>query len=182
MSLKRMKLDLFTTNEGGKKTRKAHRRNQKHHNVVPMHAEKKPVIVGLVHANWCGHCQHLMPEWNKMEENVSKNPKLNNKCKIIKIESEHINKELPKYAKMTQQKNIPVQGYPTIFMIKKNRMVDMYGGERSSGALEQWIGDAVNGGYNPGFYGGKKSKSRKNRKTSKNHCKSCKKINIFKFW
>jgi len=145
--------------------------------------KKNPVIVGLVHANWCGHCKQLMPEWNRMEENISKNQKINNMCKIVKIESEHINEELPKYTEMTKRKNIPVQGYPTIFMIKQNRMVDMYGGERSAEALEQWISDAT---INQN--GGKKTKrnTRKNRKTSKktskNGCKSCKKINIFKLW
>jgi len=154
------------------------------HNKMPIQSEKNPVIVGLVHANWCGHCKQLMPEWNRMEENISKNPKINNMCKIVKIESEHINEELPKYSEMTQQKNIPVQGYPTIFMIKQNRMIDMYGGERNAEALERWISQAT---INQN--GGKKSKTRKNRKnrktpkkTSKNSCKSCKKINIFKFW
>ena len=165
---------------GRKKSMKSYHHKRQHKD-ANIHIEKKPVIIGLVHANWCGHCQHLMPEWNKMEDNISKNSKLNNKCKIIKIESEHVNEELPKYAEMTKQKNIQVEGYPTIFMIKKDRMVEMYGGERSAEALEKWIADAV-GANNTSFYGGKKSKTRKNTKSSKKQCNSCKKNSFFKFW
>lgn len=137
----------------------------------------KPVTVGLVHANWCGHCQHLMPEWNKMEHNIKNDPKLNTKCDIVKIESENISNELPKYETMINQK-IPVEGYPTIFLIK-NRQIEKYGGERTADSLEKWVAGAVNG-----YVGGKKhAKTRKtSRRSSKKGCKTCQKINIFKLW
>ena len=128
-------------------------------------------VVGLVHANWCGHCQHLMPEWNKMENNIKNDPKLNTKCNIVKIESEHVNNELPKYENMIKQK-IPVEGYPTIFLIKGGQ-IQKYGGERSAEALRGWVAGAVNG-----HVGGKTRKQ--TRKSSKKNCKSCN--NIFKLW
>lgn len=153
-----------------------------HDNVKKQHKKinnTPGVVVGLVHANWCGHCQHLMPEWDKMEHNIKNDHKLNTKCNIVKIESEHVNNELPKYENMINQK-IPVDGYPTIFLIK-NRQIEKYGGERSANALENWVAGAVNGVTH---YGGKKhAKTRKtSRKSSKPGCKSCKKINIFKLW
>jgi thiol-disulfide isomerase/thioredoxin len=128
-------------------------------------------VVGLVHANWCGHCQHLMPEWNKMENNIKNDPKLNTKCNIVKIESEHVNNELPKYENMINEK-IPVEGYPTIFLIK-NKRIEKYGGERSAEALRGWVAGAVNG-----HVGGKTRKQ--TRKSSKKNCKSCN--NFFKLW
>jgi thiol-disulfide isomerase/thioredoxin len=142
---------------------------------------KKPVTVGLVHANWCGHCQSLMPEWDKMEHNIKNNPKLDTKCNVVKIESQDINNELPKYESMINEK-IPVDGYPTIFLIKNNKM-EKYDGERSSKAIGGWVAGAING-----HVGGKKhAKTRKTstmklRKASKQNCKSCKKFNLFKLW
>jgi len=130
-------------------------------------------VVGLVHANWCGHCQHLMPEWNKMENNIKNDPKLNTKCNIVKIESEHVKNELPKYENMINEK-ISVDGYPTIFLIKNNK-IEKYGGDRSAEALGGWVAGAVNG-----YIGGKKHV--KTRKSSKKKCKSCKSFNIFKLW
>lgn len=141
------------------------------------HNINKPVTVGLVHANWCGHCQHLMPEWNKMEHNIKNDPKLNTKCDIVKIESENISNELPKYENMINEK-IPVDGYPTIFLIK-DKKIEKYGGERSAEALGGWVAGAVNG-----HIGGKKNvKTRKtSRKNSKKGCKTCKTFNLFKLW
>ena len=133
----------------------------------------KNVTVGLIHANWCGHCQHLMPEWNKMEHNIKNNPKLSANCEIVKIESEHLKNELPKYENMINEK-ISVDGYPTIFLIKNNK-IEKYSGDRSSEALGGWVAGAVNG-----YTGGKKHV--KTRKSSKKKCKSCKSVNIFKLW
>jgi thiol-disulfide isomerase/thioredoxin len=153
------------------------KKNHSQTNHKKINKNKKHVTVGLVHANWCGHCQHLMPEWDKMENNIKNNPKLNTNCNIVKIESENISNELPKYEKMINGK-IPVDGYPTIFLIKDNK-IEKYTGERNAEAIGGWVAGAVNGQH-----GGKKhAKTRKtSRKSSKKGCKSCKKYNIFKLW
>lgn len=165
-----------------------HKKSRKFNN------NKNQVIVGLVHAEWCGHCQQLMPEWKIMEENISTDSKLNKKCKIVKIESQYVDAELPKYAKMTKERNIPVEGYPTIFLIK-NHILQKYTGERNHENLKNWVEHSVHGGSN--FennqstndsandinLGGKKTnKTRKNRRTSKKGCSSCNKKNFFHFW
>ena len=36
----------------------------------------KPVIIGLIYANWCGHCQALKPEWNTFKKNLKMDKKL----------------------------------------------------------------------------------------------------------
>ena len=30
----------------------------------------KKILIGKVYANWCGHCQHLKPEWLKMKKEL----------------------------------------------------------------------------------------------------------------
>lgn len=138
---------------------------------------KNKVIVCLVHANWCGHCQHLMPEWNKMEQNIKNDSKINSKCEIVKIESENIQNELPKYERLINDK-IQVEGYPSIFLIK-DRKIEKYNGERTATALGGWVAGATNG-----HFGGKKTmKTRKTkRKSSKKNCKSCKSFSLFNKW
>lgn len=155
---------------------KRHKKLNKNNNNKQQDNTTKQVTVGLVHANWCGHCQHLMPEWNKMEHNIKNDQKLNKKCDIVKIESENISNELPKYENMINEK-IPIEGYPTIFLIK-NRHIEKYGGERNAEAIGGWVAGAVNG-----HVGGKPhEKTRKTTRKSSKKCKSCKSINLFKLW
>jgi thiol-disulfide isomerase/thioredoxin len=59
-----------------------------------------PTIV-LFHANWCGHCKKLIPEWINFEKIYHSTKGIN----VIKIESEE-NKSLMKLH--------DVNGYPTI--------------------------------------------------------------------
>jgi len=171
-------------NKAHKTYKKGHKKEDKKedkklHNIINDKVQDntvKPVTVGLVHANWCGHCQHLMPEWDKMENNIKNDPKLNTKCDIVKIESENYNKEIPKYENMINQ-SIPVEGYPTIFLIK-NRHIEKYGGDRTAEAISGWIAGAVNG-----HVGGKSNmKTKKTGRKSSKKCKSCKSFNLFKLW
>jgi len=161
------------------KTKKHNKPHIKRHEGVQNKNMKKPVIVGLVHANWCGHCQHLMPEWNKMEQHIKNDPKLSKKCDIVKIESEHVNNEIPKYENIIK-KEIRVDGYPTIFLIEGGQL-KTYGGERTAEALGGWVAGAVNS-----YFGGKKNTKKSSRKSSKRSSKRsskpCKSCNVFKFW
>jgi len=158
-----------------------HRKPTNHINRTIKHI-KKPVVVGLVYADWCGHCKQLEPEWKKMKQNIL-NSKLSKKCEIVDIESKTVDKILPKYAKMTKENNIPVEGYPTIFLIK-NGMLEKYGGQREANALGTWVAGAVNSHMNGGrrfSHTRKHRKSLKHSMKSKRGCKSCKSINIFKY-
>lgn len=159
--------------EGGRDAKHA-----KHHRTVKASNSKKPVVL-LLHAKWCGHCQHLMPEWEKMESEIhSPIDPLHGKVEIVKIESADMDAKLPKYKAMAHNKNIPMEGYPTIAMISAGA-VKTYGGERSSEKIKNWI--ATGGG--PAQNGGKKrSTKRRGKKTRKIGCKSCKSGSLFSFF
>lgn len=129
-------------------TRRSVRNNtnqNKRHTISNKHFSKKEkdIHVVLVHANWCGHCKVLMPEWKKMEKQVKRDHQLDAKCEIVKIEMSKQESELPKYKKMIGNKEIEVPGYPTIFLIKKGMLHD-YSGGRTSPELVEWVRKSAN--------------------------------------
>lgn len=167
--------------EGGKEVK---HKKTKHNKTAKVSHEKKPIVL-LLHASWCGHCQRLMPEWEKMENEIHSSP-LNGKVEIVKIESENMDAELPKYKAMTQNKNIPMEGYPTIAMIRGGNVIT-YGGERSAENIKNWIqsgGQAQMGGKAQGQMGGKAkaNKTIRRKKTKRSRCKSCKSGFVFNFF
>ena len=100
--------------------------------------ESKPVIL-LVHAEWCGHCQSLMPAWDEMEKQVHDDNYLNDKVIIRKIESselplaiDNINNELNDDGKVV------VGVYPTMGEID-NKYFMPYGGNRDADSLMNWV-------------------------------------------
>jgi len=115
-------------------------------------------IIGLVHANWCGQCTSLMPEWHKMKVDLQN---INN-MKVLTIEEANSQPQIDDinntYLKHFSNK-LEVNGYPTIFKITNNRGLEYYGGRRHQLDLVKWANFAV---------GGKIRKSRKIRKFKKN--------------
>jgi thiol-disulfide isomerase/thioredoxin len=99
-------------------------------------ADKKAVVV-LIHANWCGHCQRLEPEWNTMKDSLD----IAVKQKIIfeEIESEELDTKLPMVSKTYMNgKPLEYRGFPTIGSIRNGKF-EMYGGGRSSAELLGWV-------------------------------------------
>jgi thiol-disulfide isomerase/thioredoxin len=92
-----------------------------------------PIIVGKVYANWCGHCQHLKPEWKALKKSLS-----NARVKFIEIEES----ESAKRAHFEKKNKIQldVNGFPTIFKIHTNKPVEYYTGPRTADAMRAWIG------------------------------------------
>lgn len=138
--------------------------------------KEKDIHVVLVHALWCGHCKALMPEWKKMTKQVKRDRKLDAKCKVVTIEMNQQDAELPKYKEMIGNKDIDIPGYPTIFFVK-NGMLNDYTGGRNSAELVDWIRNSANkkdmtvGGNDYGKMSGGQ-KTRRRRRTQK--CSTCK--------
>lgn len=87
------------------------------HSELSSIGKKGPWLV-LLHANWCPHCRNMDEDWVNM---TNSNPRFN----TAKIESELVN-NAPKVIS-----NLPVQGFPTMVMIKDGKKVAEYSGDRS---------------------------------------------------
>lgn len=82
--------------------------------------EKVPTML-LIHASWCGHCKHLMPTWNALENEPLDSVLL---AKVEENDQAFIDK---KYSGK-------VNGFPTILLIK-NGEIEHYADGRSKDEL-----------------------------------------------
>lgn len=89
------------------------------------------MIVGKVYANWCGHCQDLIPKWAALKDNMS-----NSNVEFVEFEEADVD---GRNAFEATHKPIEVNGYPTIFKIKPDGPVEYYNGSRTPEDMEQWI-------------------------------------------
>jgi thiol-disulfide isomerase/thioredoxin len=117
-------MQSYTRKNRGNKT-------QKKHNGV--------IIIGLIHANWCGHCQALKPEWKKMKYNVMKSPS-SSSYRFMEIEDSDKAKDYKINVINSKLKGgkLEVNGFPTIFKIHGGK-VHYYEGERNAHGLQGWF-------------------------------------------
>jgi len=125
-------------------------------------------IFGLIHADWCGHCQALMPEWNKMKGGMETRD-LEKMVEIEAGEDSAIKEE--KMKKINDQiaggDKLSENGYPTIFKVSDKKL-HMYDGERSAEQMKQWLISSVKmGGRKSRKMGGRKSRKMGGRKSKK---------------
>jgi thiol-disulfide isomerase/thioredoxin len=136
------------------------------------------IVVGLIHADWCGHCQRLMPEWNAMKTDMIQNGFDENKIyqieaadgdKQSKIDS--VNGTLDRNIENNQ---LVENGYPSIFKVDGNRIY-YYSGNRTPAEMKQWFlqKETANETQEPPKKRNKKNKTRggkskKSKKSSKN--------------
>lgn len=130
----------------------------KYHRGTEKRKSSKPVTIGLVYAEWCGHCKSLKPIWKKLKHSLSPSKNFN----IFELENSDANKEakLKSVGKKTRGGSIQVNGFPTLFKIL-NGKVEYYNGERTLDALLKWANRTFS-------YGGKTRKNRSNRISRKN--------------
>ena len=100
--------------------------------------QHKPTIVGLIHANWCGHCQTLMPVWEEMVKTMKGNKSFH----IVKIESSDLNKDARMAhinSKLSKDSpKLEANGFPTIFKVKNGKL-EYYSQERQLDAMHKWF-------------------------------------------
>lgn len=151
-----------------RRTRKAHAKQQAHKNDKKQNAPtppqqqfeeapSSPIVIGLVYAKWCHHCQAMKPAWDEMKKDIINN--YNGKFSIVEIEADQPDKpeKLAKLEQMLDGQKIDASGYPTIVKVAGGR-VDYYGGNRELNDMKQW---ATGGGqHNGGFQKDKHKRSR----------------------
>ena len=74
-------------------------------------SSNKPTLY-LFKAEWCGHCKHFAPEWEKLKNNS----KINNKVNFVTMDSEKDREEI--------NKNWNIEGFPTIILKKGDKKID----------------------------------------------------------
>jgi len=104
--------------------------------VAPQDSNNKAVIV-LIHAEWCGHCKRLEPEWKLMKESLDNNVKQH--VIFEEIESAELDTKLPMVSKTYMNgKPLEYRGFPTIGSIRNGKF-EMYSGGRTAPELLEWV-------------------------------------------
>lgn len=94
--------------------------------INPAKINKNPGML-LIFANWCGHCKHFLPTYNKLSIKLNKK---GNTFPCLGIEDA----ELKKNSTLTSALNF--QGYPTVkFFDQSGKIISDYNGDRSESDL-----------------------------------------------
>lgn len=83
--------------------------------------KKRPALIWF-YADWCGHCNAMKPEWQKFESKCSRTP--GNKM-VVKVNSDFQPNLTSNLAEISKH----VEGYPSIFQVRGNRL-RRYDGQR----------------------------------------------------
>lgn len=97
-----------------------------YYSYYPTLIKDSPLQFMLLYAKWCGHCKAMAPEWQKLETKYASHPNV----QVQKYEeSEH-----PELMKRMQ-----VAGFPSIYLIKDDKIIPYDLEDRSYGAFDTFI-------------------------------------------
>ena len=123
--------------KGSRKTNKNHRKKASVKTIKNKKTIKKPIKVGLIYAEWCGHCKSMKGDWKNLKTFLK-----GKVAKIFNIESadydkdEQINKLNNEYGGERLQGN----SFPVIFKIQNDK-IQTYNGNRDFESMKSWVFD-----------------------------------------
>ena len=115
------------------KYRASKRGNKAKKNKTTRKPIKKNIVVGLIYADWCGHCKEFMPIWDKTTKTIND---ANKGVKLMKVECGKPQEN--ESHKMLMDK-YSIQGYPTIKFFE-NGEVKEYDGPRTEEGIVEFLG------------------------------------------
>ena len=77
-----------------------------------------------IYADWCGHCKVVEQPWKDLESNNKHG------VNLAKVNNEYVE---------GVNSNPEVQGYPTFLLYKNGKVVDVYRGERTTEAFNNFL-------------------------------------------
>ena len=96
------------------------------------------VEAGIIHAEWCGHCKSLMPEWSKFMENEVKGGSYKGITPKAYEEKED--------AGAIEKKGFEMSSFPKFYTITKGGEIDYPEGVgRTADGIKSWM-DSLTGG------------------------------------
>ena len=151
------------------KPHQAHKNHKKHYESKPHTEEevpKSPVVIGLIYANWCHHCQAMKPAWEEMKKDIMN--RYAGQFSLVEIEADQKDKseQLAKLEQMLDGQKIDANGYPTIVKVAGGR-ADYYGGNREINDMFNWATNNHSGGFQREKLVHKLSRGRKHTPISK---------------
>lgn len=93
--------------------------------------KKHPVIMVLVYADWCGHCQHFKPEWKSLANLPSRN------VPMISIRDDVFNAS-------PLNTSLKVEGYPTVAVVNTKQNIAVNVPNREKATLTKLLSNASN--------------------------------------
>lgn len=87
----------------------------------------KPQML-LFFANWCGHCKNMKPAWESAKE----------ECRAAIWHSIECDEE----PDLVRQSQVEVRGYPTIVLLKNNKVIPYSSNERDMASLVRFASTA----------------------------------------
>jgi len=107
--------------------------------VKPANRTERPILV-LFHADWCGHCHRLMPQWNEMKGHLlSNNTYTPDEIKEIESADQEDKMREIKENFMNENEHVQMDGYPTMGKIADGKF-EKYNGDRDTSSLIRWAG------------------------------------------
>ena len=109
------------------KSRQSKRYNQnsvsKRNNKTLRKSPKKKILLGLIYADWCGHCKKMKPDWDKVSKEFP------GRCE--EVESSNITDD--------HKNKYPINGYPSIFIIKEDGSIEEWNKGRSYNDFKEFL-------------------------------------------
>ena len=94
--------------------------------------KKGPWLVWF-YADWCGHCVHMKPEWEKLE-NECKNNKMTNVARVNDQMKDKLHNNIGN----------DVMGFPTIRLYNNGKLENEYSGERNNNSFMEFLLNKIN--------------------------------------
>ena len=118
--------------------------------------------IGLIHADWCGHCQTLKPHWNKLKSMISGHT-------VYEIEDGQKDKDtmINKINSGLTGSSLAINGYPTIFKIV-GKQLEYFKGDRTAESIYKWFKGVQKGGTRKSQRRSRSRSHNKRRGTRKN--------------